>query len=114
MNSEADPRNAKAYRRARLAVVILTTLLALGIVALVVGFVRQAKLMMASHAAVRVSPSDGPAATVVLAPGAHIVSAATDAGKLVLHVATPSGGEVEIIDLATGKLTAQVKTQSPK
>jgi len=83
-------------------------------VALVVGFVRQARLMMASHAAVRVSPSDDPAATVMLAPCARIVSATTDAGKLVLHVATPSGGEVEIIDLNTGRLTGQVRTQAPK
>jgi hypothetical protein len=53
------------------------------------------------------------AAVVTLAPGARIVSATTQAGKLVLHVDTPSGGEVEIIDLATGKLTGQVKTQKP-
>jgi hypothetical protein len=45
-----------------------------------------------------------------LAPGARIVSVSTDAGKLVLHVQTATGAEVEIIDLATGKLTAQVKT----
>jgi hypothetical protein len=114
MNSEADPRSAKAYRRARLAVIILTTLLVLGMVALVAGFVRQARLMMASHAAVRTVVSEGAAATVMLAPGARIVSATTEAGKLVLQVATPSGGEVEIIDLASGKLTGQVKTQAPK
>jgi hypothetical protein len=47
---------------------------------------------------------------ITLAPGSRIISASTDAGRLVLHVATPSGGEVEIIDLASGKLTAQVKT----
>jgi len=43
----------------------------------------------------------------------RIVSAATSAGKLVLHVATPTGGEVEIIDLATGKRTGQIKTTAP-
>jgi hypothetical protein len=47
---------------------------------------------------------------ITLAPGSRILSASTDAGRLVLHVSTQSGGEVEIIDLATGKLTAQVKT----
>jgi hypothetical protein len=52
----------------------------------------------------------GSAAAIWLAPGSRIVSASTDAGKLVLHVSTPSGGEVEIIDLQTGKLTGQVKT----
>ena len=52
----------------------------------------------------------GAAAVLTLAPRARIVSASTDAGKLVLHVQTATGGEVEIIDLATGRLTAQVKT----
>ena len=51
-----------------------------------------------------------PRPTIMLAPGSRIISASTDSGKLVLHVATPTGGEVEIIDLATGKLTGQVKT----
>ncbi len=46
---------------------------------------------------------------VQLAPGAHIISASTDAGKLVLHVTTPSGSEVDVFDLATGQLTSQVK-----
>jgi hypothetical protein len=113
MNSEVDPKSTRAYRRARLAVVILTTLLVLGVVALVVGFVRQARLMMQSHA-VRTTLSEGAAAMVTLAPGARILSAGTDAGKLVLHVATPAGSEVDIIDLATGRLTAQVKTAPAK
>ncbi len=30
-------------------------------------------------------------------------------GKLVLHVQTREGGEVDVMDLATGQLTAQVK-----
>jgi hypothetical protein len=55
----------------------------------------------------------GAAAVITLAPGARIVSATTEAGKLVLHVETPSGGEVEIIDLATGKQTGQIKTSPP-
>jgi hypothetical protein len=48
----------------------------------------------------------------VLKPGAHIVSAGTATGKLVLHVETPQGPEVEIMDLASGKWT--VIQESPK
>jgi hypothetical protein len=55
------------------------------------------------------SLATGAAASIILAPGAHIVSASTDAGKLVLHVQTPQGAEVDVMDLATGRLTAQVK-----
>jgi hypothetical protein len=85
------------------------------------GFIRQAHIFMAAKEQSRVQSEasapavakapEGAAASIILAPGARIVSASTDSGKLVLHVATPTGGEVEIIDLATGRLTGQVKTQ---
>jgi hypothetical protein len=89
------------------AVIILSTLLALALIALVAGLARQYRLYQADQP----EPA-GAAARVTLAPGAHIVSAATESGKLVLHVETPKGAEVEIFDLATGKLTAQVKDGS--
>jgi hypothetical protein len=92
-----------------LAVIILSTLFVIAILALVFGFVRQYRLYAAAHA-----PPPPAAAMITLAPGARIVSATTDAGKLVLHVATPGGGEVEIFDLATGKLFLQVRTAPSK
>lgn len=93
----------------------MTALLVLALLGTIWGFVRQSRIVMAARAASSATanaPAAAPAAAAVitLAPGARIVSASTEAGKLVLHVATPSGGEVEIIDLATGKLTGQVKT----
>ncbi len=90
----------------------MSTLFVLALLATIWGFIRQAQLVMAARAGASVAVPAA-AATITLAPGARIVSASTDAGKLVLHVATPSGGEVEIIDLASGKLTGQVKTASP-
>jgi hypothetical protein len=98
-------------------VIIMTVLLVLALLGTVWGFLRQAHIFMGTRGQAKVetaAPISSPAAAVVtLAPGARIVSAATEAGKLVLHVDTVSGGEVEIIDLATGKLTGQVKTQKP-
>ena len=93
----------------------MTVLLVLALLGTIWGFVRQAHIVMAAKAASSAAPGGtAPAAAVItLAPGARIVSAATSAGKLVLHVSTPSGGEVEIIDLATGKQTGQVKTSPP-
>jgi hypothetical protein len=111
---EQPVRDEAKFKVARLAVIILTTLFALAIVALVIGFIRQARILMASRAAHAVTapavPQDA-AAVLTLAPGARILSAQTDAGKLVLHVSTPTGGEVEIIDLASGRLAGQVKTR---
>ena len=90
----------------------MTVLLVLAVLGTIWGFVRQARILMAGRSQAPVAATDA-AATITLAPGARIVSAATEAGKLVLHVDTASGGEVEIIDLSTGKLTSQVKTQRP-
>lgn len=91
----------------------MTGLIVLALLGVVWGFIRQSQILMAARAHAPASAPNtmpGAAAVLTLAPGARIVSAGTDAGKLVLHVQTATGGEVEIIDLATGKLTAQVKT----
>src|SRR5882724_4258713 len=106
VHHEAAPP-ATSRRTAWVLVIIMSGLLVLALLGTIWGFVRQAHIVMAATATAPSGPQA--AATITLAPGARIISAGTDAGKLVLHVATPAGGEVEIIDLASGKLTAQVK-----
>jgi flagellar basal body-associated protein FliL len=106
---QETPPPATSRRIAWVIVIIMSALLVLALLGAVWGFVRQAHVFMAGRAT---APAQA-GAVITLAPGARIVSATTDAGKLVLHVATPSGGEVEIIDLASGKLTGQVKTAPP-
>ena len=115
-----SPPPATSHRTAWVIVIIMTALLVLALLGTIWGFMRQSRIVMAARAASSAASSAaatapgampaGAAAVITLAPGARIVSATTDAGKLVLHVATPSGGEVEIIDLATGKQTGQIKT----
>ena len=107
------PPPAKNRRTAWVIVIIMSTLFVLALLGTIWGFVRQAHIFMAARTTPGAPPQAGAAATITLAPGTRIVSATTDAGKLVLHVATPAGGEVEIIDLASGKLTGQVKTAPP-
>ena len=107
---------ATSRRTAWVIVIIMSTLFVLALLGTIWGFLRQAHIFMAARelsGAAANAPAEsrtGAAATVTLAPGARILSATTNSGKLVLHVATPSGSEVEIIDLSTGKLTGQVKT----
>ena len=93
-------------------VIIMSVLVVLALLGVIFGFVKQARIVMAGHKAAPATATvpTAPAAAVALAPGSRIISASTDSGKLVLHVSTPTGGEVEIIDLATGRLTGQVKT----
>lgn len=105
----ATPRPIASRRTAWLVVIIMTALFLLALVAVIVGFVRQARIVMAGHPAAAVAT--GAAAVLTLAPGAHIVWAQTEAGKLILHVNLPGGGaEVDIIDLATGKLATRIVT----
>ena len=99
----AKTRSAGTYRAALAAVIILSLLLVLGVIAVAIGFVRQYRLYRANQTGLTA------AAGLALAPGAHILSASTDAGKLVLHVKTPQGSEVDIVDLASGKLVSRVK-----
>jgi hypothetical protein len=110
------PPPATSRRIAWVIVIIMSTLLVLALLGTIWGFVRQARILMATRGTTGAHTTAVPAeaaATIILAPGSRIVSASTDAGKLVLHVATPTGGEVEIIDLATGKRTGQIKTAAP-
>ncbi|MBA2587914.1 MAG: hypothetical protein H0U98_04740 [Alphaproteobacteria bacterium] len=93
----------------------MSGLVVLALLGVVWGFIRQSQIMLASRhktaaPAAASTAAPGAAATVTLAPGTRILSASTDAGKLVLHVQTKDGAEIEIIDLATGRLTSQVKT----
>ena len=117
IQQEAPPPTT-SRRTAWVIVIIMSALFALALLATIWGFVRQAHILLSARAAHAVAapaaaaPADA-AAVITLAPGARIVSATTDAGKLVLHVATPMGGEVDIIDLATGKRTGQIKTAAP-
>jgi hypothetical protein len=111
---QEDPPPVISPRTAVVIVIIMTVLLVLALLGVVWGFVRQARLLGDKPtASEQVQTPSSAAAMITLAPGARIVSATTEAGKLVLHVDTPAGGEVEIIDLATGKLTGQVKAKPP-
>jgi hypothetical protein len=109
------PPPATNRRAAWVLVIIMSALFVLAILATIWGFVRQAHIFMAAKEQSKIGvaaagpPEISSGATITLAPGARILSATTESGKLVLHVATPAGSEVEIIDLATGKLTGQVK-----
>ena len=115
------PPPATSRRTAWVIVIIMSTFFVLALLGTIWGFLRQAHIFMAAKEQAReagpaptATVSAPAAATVILAPGSRILSASTDAGKLVLHVATPSGSEVEIIDLATAKLTGPVKAAPAK
>jgi hypothetical protein len=95
-------------------VIIMTMLLALALIAVVWGFIRQGRIMMQQRAAreLPAATAAAPAAGggIVLPPGAKILSSSTEAGRLVLRLQTRTGEEIRIIDLGTGKLVQTIKT----
>jgi hypothetical protein len=100
-------------RIAWIMVLTMTVLLVLAFLAVAYGVVRQGRLMAERQEAA--SPAAAvPAnalASLTLAPGVRIVSAQAGGGKLVLHLTGAAGDEVQVIDMASGALVQQVRTQ---
>ncbi len=92
-----------AYRAAKLAVIILSILIVLAVIALVVGGIVK---LGGKHAS---SPAGAAAATFQLPPGARIVEMQSQPGRLILRVHSAAGEEIDILDTQDGRLVAQVK-----
>ena len=91
-----------AYKAAKLAVIILSTLIILALIALVVGGIRTMRAKPA--------PSAGAASTIHLPPGAEIVEMQTQPGRLILRLRDGEAEEIRIIDTQNGRLVSQVRT----
>jgi len=89
-----------AYKAAKLAVIILSVLIILAVIALVVGGI--AKLG-------RARPFTGAIATFQLPPGARIIDMQSQPGRLILRVRDAAGEEIDLLDTQDGHLVGQVK-----
>ena len=92
-----------SLRAAWILVIIMTALLALALIAVVWGFIRQGRILMERRA-------PAAASAMTLPAGAKIVSSSTEGGRLVLQLQTREGEEIRIIDIGTGKLVQTIKT----
>lgn len=88
-----------AYKAAKLAVIILSALIILAVIALVVGGIRLG----------RKAPYSGATATFQLPPGAHIIDMQSQPGRLILRVRDATGEEIDLLDTQDGHLVGQVK-----
>ncbi len=95
------------YRAAKLAVIVLSALIILALIGLVVGAV-----LKLSGRSTRLSGS-GSGETFALPPGAHIVSTETQPGRLILHVRSGEGDEIDIVSTGDGHLIARIKSPPP-
>ncbi len=107
IQAPVDEKQTTRYRVARLLVIVLSALIILAVMALVVGGVMQ----MTGHST-KIFGSSKPAAgtpgAFVLPPDAQVVKTETQPGRLILHVHSAAGDEIDIIDTADGHLISRI------
>ena len=99
-----DPKDTLSYRLARAAVIILGVLLIIAFAVLVAGIVMKMSRPSAESAT---SP-----AKYSLEPGARILSVDSQPGRVILHVRSSAGDEIDIVDVQSGRLVSQIKSAS--
>lgn len=102
-------KETAAYRAARLAVIVLSALIVLAVIALIVGGI--AKLSGKSSSS---TAGAGGGTSFQLPPGARIVSMDSQPGRLILRVRDGDREEIDIFDTQNGRLVGQVKTSAGK
>jgi hypothetical protein len=86
-----------AYRGMLAVVIILGVLIVVGLGALVVGVA----MRLGGHA-----PSHNHPSVFVPPTGAHVLAVETSGDRVVLHLRTASGEEIDIVDTENGRLVA--------
>jgi len=124
MTTTVDPQNSplpgtvftpRQVRLLKITVVVLGLLLLAALVAVIAGMIHQASKMTEKKAAsARPAMAASPGGAVLLAPfvlpeGAVVSSMALDGERLALHLTTPEGSEIAIIDVTTGNVLSRVK-----
>lgn len=107
MEQPAGPQSTLAYLGAKYAVIVLSALIILALIGLVVGTV-----MKLSGRSTQMF-GGGAMTAFALPPGAIILRTETQPGRLIVHVRSPQGDEIDIIDTADGHLVSQVKAAPP-
>ncbi|HEY1962829.1 MAG TPA: DUF6476 family protein [Rhizomicrobium sp.] len=98
-----DPRNSASYRAARALVIILAVLIALALIALVVGFVWR----LTGHGTASETENTNPE-LYQLGNGAKITDMKVDSGHVILRIKTDQGEEIEIVDDVSGRVVSRI------
>ena len=110
IGSTMTPRQV---RNLKIAIAIMTVLLIAGFILLIYGlFMRAGKKAEENRLAPIPAVAEGaPPALLELPvePGASIASVLTEQGRLIIHLRQSGGGEIAIIDLASGREIQRIK-----
>ncbi|MEJ1970286.1 MAG: hypothetical protein WDN03_16905 [Rhizomicrobium sp.] len=108
IQTPADPKTAITYRAAKAAVIVLSALIILALIGLVAG-----AILKLSGRSTHVLGGTAGSSAFVLPPGATIVGTDSQPGRLVLHVRSGAGDEIDIVSTDDGHLIAQIKAPPP-
>src|SRR6185369_8537298 len=97
---QPDPQNSPALKAAKIAVIILSSLIILALIALV------GAVMKLSGGSNKKTPAEL-ASSFTLAPGSRILSMDSQPGRLILRIKTATGEEIDILDTQNGRLVGQ-------
>jgi hypothetical protein len=108
MQVPAGPQNTLAYRGAKYAVIVLSALIILALIGLVVGVAMKLSGQLPRHPA-----SEAAGEAFLLPHGARIVTTDVQPGRLILHVHSVQGDEIDIIDTDSGRLVSRIAPAPP-
>ena len=100
-NGPVPENQTPAYKAAKMAVIVLSTLIIVAVLALIIGGIAKMGGKTATH---------GAAGAFQLPPGARIMEMQSQPGRLILRVREAHGEEIDILDTQDGRLVGQVKT----
>ena len=106
IKAPVDPQGTLAYRGAKVAVIVLSALIILALIGLVVGVV-----MKLSGRSTHLGEAVGQPLT--LPQGARILATEVQPGRLILHVRSAEGDEIDIVSTEDGRLIGRVRSARP-
>lgn len=101
-------------RKLKIAIAIMSVLLAVGLILFLVGIYIQAQKLatkLKEREGASAGVSQAPPANLDLAvpPGAELSAIHADQGRLILHLRAAGGSEIAIIDLASGREVQRIR-----
>jgi len=125
MTSAADPDNTpiegtvftpRQVRLLKIAVVTMGLMLLAGLGAVIVGMIYQAskvgKKPVSAAAPAVLDRGIAGAGALTVPEGSKVTTMALDGNRLAVHLATPDGGEIVIVDLTTGTVLSRIALQT--
>ena len=101
-----EPQKTTSHRLMLAVVIFLGVLIVIAVCIMVAG------LLMKFGGRAQQRATD--AGTFALPPGARIVEMQSQPNRLILHLRTPSGDEIDIVDVSDGHVVSRIKAAGGK